>query len=273
MQETDYKLVNGTHSLLTTYFLVSTVAVIFSSVVRFANLVTTHGKLRKKNLASENIGNTSSDKVIYLILGLSVNKGWFRYFYLVGVFTTSICVYLSYPNCYRLLFFLIHVIRRLYEEVFISYHNTNYSRMSIFVFLFGISYYIIMPITLLATQDFYGKFVVLQYISFAAFSLVQHKSHVKLSNIRRANSEEYGIPYGGMFKFVSCPHYFSEIGIYLSLFFDAIFNSNNLHIATALLYIISCMYVNAIRAHKWYINYYKESYLSLNRKAIIPYIV
>ncbi|KAH8583911.1 3-oxo-5-alpha-steroid 4-dehydrogenase domain-containing [Cryptosporidium sp. chipmunk genotype I] len=199
MQEVEYKLVNGAHRLLTTYFFISTVAVISSSIIQFANCITAHGKLHKKDSASVNIRSTSfNDKATYLIIGLSVNKKWFCYFYLVGTLMTIICIYLSYPDYYRLLIFLLHVIRRLYEEVFISHHNTNYSRMSIFVFLFGLSYYVLMPITIMTIQDFNGNFAILQFISFGTFSLIQYKSHVKLSNIRKTNSEEYGIPYGGL---------------------------------------------------------------------------
>lgn len=265
---------NGTHSFLTIYFFISTVAIISSSFVQPANYITVHGKLNKKapNLGSIEKASSNSSLVCF-ILELTVNKAWFRYFYIIGIFTTAVCIYLSYPNYYRLLIFLLHVIRRLYEELFILHHNTKYSRMSIFVFLFGLSYYITMPITIMTTQDINGKFSVLQYIFFGIFSLIQYRSHVKLSNIRKKNSLEYGIPYGGMFKYISCPHYFSEIGIYLSLFFDIIFNSRFLYIKTALLYVISCMYVNAVRTHKWYISYYKELYYSLNRKAIFPFIL
>lgn len=271
MQEVKYELVSGIHCFITIYFFISTVAVISSSIIQPANYVTLHGKLRINNLGNAKIVPTRI-KSISLILEMSVNKGWFRYFYLVGVIVTVCCIYSSHKN-YRILFFLVHIIRRLFEEVFISRHETKYSRMNIFVFLFGISYYIIMPITIMITEDIRKSCLTLQFVLFGIFSLIQYKTHVILSNIKDKNHEKYGIPYGGIFKFISCPHYFSEIGIYLSLFFDTIFDSRLLHIKSVLLYIVVCMYVNAIRTHKWYINYYKESYICLNRKAIFPFII
>lgn len=272
MQEIKYELVDGIHCFVTIYFFFSTVAIISSSITQPANYITLHGKLR----IIQNLGNakriSTKIKSINAILEMSVNKGWFCYFYLTGLIVTVACIYFSKKN-YRILFFLLHVIRRLFEEVFISRHDTKYSRMNIFIFLFGLSYYIVMPITIVTTEDIRKDCLALQLVMFGVFSLIQHKTHVILSNTRDKSSEEYGIPYGSMFKFISCPHYLSEIGIYLSLFFDIMFDPGLLHIKTCLLYVIVCMYFNAIRTHKWYINYYKESYICLNRKAIFPFII
>lgn len=56
------------------------------------------------------------------------------------------------------------------------------------------------------------------YITFIAGNVLQFQSHYLLSQLgRRARSRKYSIPRGGLFEYVSCPHYFAEILIYLGM--------------------------------------------------------
>lgn len=48
-------------------------------------------------------------------------------------------------------------------------------------------------------------------------SYKQYTCHVKLANIRLQNQGLYCIPRGDWFEYVSMPHYFAEILVYLGL--------------------------------------------------------
>ena len=61
-------------------------------------------------------------------------------------------------------------------------------------------------------------------------SYMQHSAHKSLAQLRNKkihsksttnkndnNTRQYFIPMGGWFNYISCPHYFAEIIIYLSL--------------------------------------------------------
>ncbi|EER05712.1 conserved hypothetical protein, partial [Perkinsus marinus ATCC 50983] len=46
----------------------------------------------------------------------------------------------------------------------------------------------------------------------------QYRSHKELARLNNnSNSKQYGIPNGGLFNYISCPHYTCEIIIYTSL--------------------------------------------------------
>lgn len=56
------------------------------------------------------------------------------------------------------------------------------------------------------------------YLTFIAGNMLQFQSHYILSQLgRRTRSRKYSIPRGGLFEYVSCPHYFAEILIYLGM--------------------------------------------------------
>ncbi|KAF7457261.1 putative polyprenol reductase [Cryptosporidium felis] len=261
----------GTQILLALYFYISTLGVISSCILQRLNSLTIHGKLCKNRYKLDSKSCSYNSWIAKR--GFFISKKWFSYFYLLGTVTTVLCIYQSYPTHNRLNVFLLHLIRRLFEEVLVTNHSTKYSEMSIFAFIFGLSYYILMPITVMDIPDFNGKISIFQLVLFGICSFFQYNTHLILSEIRGKNSSiEYGIPYGGLFRFISCPHYLCEIGIYLSLFIDIMFQPEALHIRAALSYVITCMYINAVRTHNWYINNF-YSYLKLNRKAIIPFII
>ena len=60
--------------------------------------------------------------------------------------------------------------------------------------------------------------IVQGYVTFIAGNFLQFQSHYILSQLgRRTRSRKYSIPRGGLFQYVSCPHYFAEILIYLGM--------------------------------------------------------
>lgn len=77
---------------------------------------------------------------------------------------------------------------------------------------------------------------------------------------------EHLIPSGGWFEKISCPHYFSEIVIYIGLVMITLFD-------TAFLIILLWVFVNQVIAgkmsHDWYLKEFREKY-PRHRKAIFP---
>ncbi|KAK6588764.1 hypothetical protein RS030_2204 [Cryptosporidium xiaoi] len=261
----------GITELLACYFLLSALMVIFSCIFRRVGSLTVHGKL---NFRASGLGN-GEKTVVYVLLKkiskISVSKSLFSHFYLVGIFTTLCFIYIK-PTSYRTILFLVHVLRRYLEEKIICIHNTEYSEMNVFVYLYGLSYYIAMPTMIYSIPELSRKTAIYQFSLFVLFSVLQIESHIALSDIRRNKGLKYGIPYGMLFKYVSSPHYLCEICIYTSLFFDVFIDFKYVHVMAALVYIVLCMSINAIRTHNWYLEHFKNSYVILRRKVIVPFL-
>lgn len=104
-----------------------------------------------------------------------------------------------------------------------------------------------------------------QHISLKQFASLRHKS--KKTDSKNADLNHY-LPHGFLFEFVSCPHYLSELLIYL-----AISLTLNLYINAFILFIFVFVIhlPMALQSHDWYLRKFKETYPK-NRKALIPFI-
>lgn len=192
-------------------------------------------------------------------------------------------------NNISLILFLLHNLRRIFETFFItSYENINYlilmkkkekmsnvskdnlsSKMHIGGYLCGLTHYTLTPLTLhLANFGynyenifFYQIFVILLFI---LFNYVQYSSHFILfknknelidkyfqNNISEDTKIVYTLPTKGAFKFCSCPHYFSEIMIYLSLF---LLNYKSFCIFFLFLWVLSNLTVVSYNHYTYYLN-------------------
>eukprot|EP00703_Trepomonas_sp_PC1_P004666 JAP91940.1 3-oxo-5-alpha-steroid 4-dehydrogenase family protein [Trepomonas sp. PC1] len=87
-----------------------------------------------------------------------------------------------------------------------------------------------------------------------------------LINLRKPGETGYKIPYGGLFKFVSCPNYFSEMMEWIG-FAVATWTLSGLTFA---LWTVANLFPRAIANHKWYKQKF-ENYP--NRKALIPFVL
>ncbi|CAI2728335.1 unnamed protein product [Schistosoma spindalis] len=95
---------------------------------------------------------------------LRVPKRWFKYFYIIGIFSTS-CILLvdlfmlsSILNktiISVLIIYLVHLSRRLYECEYVSVFSN--SQMSFMHFLMGLGFYIFSPISILLSQSNAGN--------------------------------------------------------------------------------------------------------------------
>jgi len=76
------------------------------------------------------------------------------------------------------------------------------------------------------------------------------------------------IPHGGLFEYVSSPHYFVEILIYLS--FNLITGFLNTKLVCLFIFVVANQFVTGYFTHVWYKKNFKS--YPKQRKAIIPYI-
>ncbi len=88
-----------------------------------------------------------------------------------------------------------------------------------------------------------------------------------LLRLRKANSNGYQIPYGGLFKYVSCPNFFGEIMEWTGF---AIMAWSPAALAFALWSFFNLV-PRALAHHKWYKANFED--YPVERKALIPYIM
>lgn len=107
----------------------------------------------------------------------------------------------------------------------------------------------------------------------------QYRHHCILADIRRGckGSERkrvYAPPYGGWFRYVSCPHYLAEFLIYVSfallLDMERTKPPGNRH-WLVLAFVGVSMILSADRTHNWY-QRNVEGYKQLRRHALVPFL-
>lgn len=100
---------------------------------------------------------------------------------------------------------------------------------------------------------------------FIAGFVINKSAHRIFNRIRADNPEGYVIPQGGLFNFVSCPHYFGEI-IEWGGWALMTWSVSGL---SFFVFTMANLVPRALSSHKWYKNNFPE-YPS-GRKAVIPY--
>ncbi|CAB3398535.1 unnamed protein product [Caenorhabditis bovis] len=179
----------------------------------------------------------------------------------------------------------VHVIRRFYETVAVSVYSD--SRMNIFHYAVGLIHYTILPFSILCETEGLATnkkdlkvsiedITTYQWIGAVLFiicNIQQHEIAEKIANTRKGprgliRNYAYGICFGGWFNYVSCPHFFFEILIYLSLYFVV-------PTGFAYKFVLLFVFINQIFAaeitHRWYQRTFPK--YPPNRKSIIPFIL
>lgn len=98
-------------------------------------------------------------------------------------------------------------------------------------------------------------------------TIINRYSDFILKNLRSRGETVYKIPYGGLYKWVSCPNFLGEIIIWLGW---AIMLKYTVGFGF-FLWTVSNLIPRAISTHKWYLNTFPH--YPKSRKAIIPYIL
>ncbi|VIO93657.1 Uncharacterized protein BM_BM1683 [Brugia malayi] len=182
-------------------------------------------------------------------------------------------------NLMGLLLYLTHVIRRLYECLYVSIFSD--SSMNILHFLLGITFYPfcvcsqLASFTLLNNKTEINILTILFYTALPiAIFIVQIKQHhcfVLLAQLRLnsgVNANTYAIPNGGLFEHCLSPHYLLEIILYF--LFALIY-----HLSTPMLLCFLFVTINQTIAALLNQNWYKRHFHKFfnNQKALIPYIL
>ncbi|XP_076736222.1 polyprenal reductase [Maylandia zebra] len=126
----------------------------------------------------------------------------------------------------------VHSLRRLLECLFVSVFSDG--AMHLVQYMFGLGYYIMLGLTILCCDRMEKErssllsqldwLLVAGFLLFIWASWLQHQSMVLLARLRTGKSGTvetltHRVPKGGWFELVSCPHYFAELLIYISLSF------------------------------------------------------
>ena len=81
---------------------------------------------------------------------------------------------------------------------------------------------------------------------------------------------EHAIPRGGWFEYVSCPHYFMEIIIYLA--FLLIGGPRHVTLLSVVIFVITNQLVAGCLTHRWYRAHFGALY-PVQRKAVVPFLL
>ena len=97
--------------------------------------------------------------------------------------------------------------------------------------------------------------------------IINKTADEKLRTLRTQNPGEYVLPYGWLFKYISCPHYFGEIIEWLGWALMTFSLPGFAFFA----FTFANLFPRGVGSHKWY----KERYLDYpaERKAVIPFII
>ncbi|CAA9989587.1 polyprenol reductase, putative [Plasmodium knowlesi strain H] len=228
--------------------------------------------------------NSTFSKLRGKINHMTISKKHFSHFYVIGLVVNSallICDLSQHAvseqtvhHCISITNVLLHVqlLRRLFEQLFIV-RTTPKSVMHVFSYLLGVTFYLVTPYSLQNNDKReYTLVGLLPVVVFLLGTLIQYDSHVRLAKLRpkgeRKLDSPYKVPHGGLFYFVSCPHYFAEILIYLSFL---LLNWNFISLLS-FTFVFLVLIKNGLQTHKWYLRTAREAYPK-QRRAIFPYIL
>lgn len=208
--------------------------------------------------------------------GMVTNGFLFTSSYCLGVLTLVLLAFFRLlPNNQYALYwnvvFLVHLWRRIYECVCI--HRFSVKLVEFYKVPLAWLFYIMVILSMnLALKDenepLHYLFVPLSLFVFLVGSISQHKCHLILASTRTNGSSDYVIPQGYLFELVSCPHYLSEIAIYLS--FVLLYPRTWIPMSI-FAFVCTNLVATALESHTWY----KDTFPKYpgERTAILPYLI
>lgn len=313
-------------------YLLLTAMVLVSVVSPVLRDLSSHGKTRSNVKSSQSnkeqvVGGFNASTIFHRICRFFasnemflVNKRLFLHFYVAGlIFTATLWTIgqegvprKSILELHRLpvVLLLIHLCRRLYECVYV--HAWGNGKMHVGGYFLGLLHYAFVPFIVVDADWCCGKVNAVEYQSLkTTYQMVlgallccygqeqQHAHHKILAQLRkggaRSSLEQYSIPSGRWFSYVSCPHYFAEVLIYAAfaiMLHPLVVNAPScetlklIHVPAStapllglrsykhlvlLVWVTTNLTVSARTSHSWYLNRFGSKY-PRHRKAIIPLI-
>lgn len=306
--------------LLTPLYLLLCLTALISLISPLLKDVSSHGKTRHSEVKVHYNNMLIGSRWQHYILHdfFLVQKKFFLHFYIVGILclvVVFLVVQQGNPN-YEMqnitaVLLLIHLIRRSYECLYVHIW-TEGSRMHVSGYMLGLLHYLMLPFAIVSSNHkCHGTFedskttatIFIVFFINIYSQMEQYWHHCLLAKLRcrsitstsstnqlvTKEKKIYSIPSGRFFHFISCPHYFFEILIYISLIYSLRCNStcdyeisspyrffsiSNIshykHIAL-LLWVITNLFISAARNHDWYISKFGNTYPT-HRKRLIPYV-
>lgn len=98
-------------------------------------------------------------------------------------------------------------------------------------------------------------------------TIIHMQSDRILINLRKPGESGYKIPYGFLFKYVSCPNFFGEIVVWTGYSIMAW----NIASLSFLIWTIANVLPRGLKHHKWYMSHFND--YPMNRKAVFPFIL
>ncbi|NWI50535.1 PORED reductase, partial [Calyptomena viridis] len=181
-----------------------------------------------------------------------------------------------------LLLLWLHSCRRLAECLWTSVFSNGV--IHVVQYCFGLGYYIAVGLTVLCQVPanirngkelsvqicWYHIVGIMMYIW---ASLHQHRCLAILANLRKSKSGKvvslsHSVPFGDWFESVSCPHYFAELLIYVSMAITLGFQ--NVTWWCVVIYVLFNQALAAVLCHE----FYQKNFSSYpkQRKAFIPHV-
>ncbi|XP_016464455.1 polyprenal reductase 2 [Nicotiana tabacum] len=209
-------------------------------------------------------------------------------------------------SVFLLLLMEAQVLRRLFESIYV-FKYSPYARMHIFGYLTGLFFYTAAPLSLccnyatevykfglsliqefivkgkdrmLATEVDWWRFlnplVQLRWYTWIGAAIFcwgwihQCRCHAILGSLRenREHSDDYVVPHGDWFQYVSSPHYLAEIVIYAG--FVVASGCSDLTICLLWVFVVANLVLAAAETHRWYLH--KFDNYPRNRFAIFPFV-
>ncbi|MGL4677457.1 MAG: DUF1295 domain-containing protein [Brevinema sp.] len=176
------------------------------------------------------------------------------------------------------LFFIwqFHYFYRSFLYPFLTKHKNPMPLamlLSSFIFQVVNTYFQAGWIFFIAPKDLYaGDYLrswnfIIGLIIFLTGSFINRQSDFILKNLRKKGETDYKIPYGALFRYISCPNYLGEIIIWLGWMTML----KSWAGVAFVLWTIANLLPRALTSHQWYLKNFPD--YPKDRKAIIPFIL
>ena len=252
------------HIFNTLFVLFSSMSIIVLLILIVGRVEAPYGKLKSKFFGSITMNSRlgwiimeSPSSIIFIILLLGDKN-------------------LSYGTIVLFFIWQFHYFYRTFIYPFRANHSAP---LSIFIVIMAFIFqllntyfqagwiFVISPESMYRGDYLYSVPFILGLSIFIIGTIINRHSDFILKNLRKKGETEYKIPYGGLYKFVSCPNFLGEIIIWLgwAIMLKGIIGFS------FFAWTIANLVPRAMSTHRWYLNKFPD--YPKDRKAIIPYIL